>query len=87
MLLTTGYKSEVANTSSLVLLICYSSSQNLGNQSTHYITSLLQRILKDTNPQPDVEIRRVRSMSAKHRSSSPWSWDAPSSQHRRILIQ
>ena len=45
----TGYKSEVSTTPSLGLINFLEQWQNLGNPFTHYIISLLQRIIKDGN--------------------------------------
>ena len=40
-----------------VWLICWSGSQNSGNPFHHFMTSFLQRLLKDVNQQPDEEIQ------------------------------
>ena len=54
-----------------VWLICWSSSHNSGHWFTH-CTSVLQRMLKGTNPQPDEGIHRVRSYPPE-RASVLWS--------------
>ena len=52
-----------------VPLICHNGSQNSGNWFTHQTTSLLQRVLKDMNQQPDEEKHRARSQTKDFLSS------------------